>query len=320
MKCSQLFLEKIGQNPKFWTHFSQYFPKNDNFDSLIVGGYDDAKDGRESYKHTQALLRLMRCIMDWSDINNVNINMMNAKSQSISPKEFDLPKNFGNISNDSLREKLSGVVELAGKTDPTAFPNKDEVAKNIDFSLREQTQNRNINALDDLHVKSASVARTEDRSQNYEINYRRNSPDRLGANRQRNNRSLGISEDLTNRHYNHGRSVSQEKHEVKKTNYKRREKIQEVMNNIESLEKRLKYTYEGAAKGYVPGHMVESASKGYVPGHMVENLVVNPKYYDKPKSTANLKMYESMPDVLQNCITSETRFENRKASYDGSVS
>ena len=94
---------------------------------------------------------------------------------------------------------------------------------------------------------------------------------------------------------------------MQKTNYKRREKIQEVMNNIESLEKRLKYTYN-------------SATKGYVPGHMVESLVANPKYNDKPKSTANLKMYESMPNVLQNCITSETRFENRRASPDGSVS
>ena len=146
--------------------------------------------------------------MDWSDINKDNINMTNVRSQNISPDKFDLPKNFHNISNDSLREKLSGVVELAGKTDPTAFPNKDEAVKNIDFSLREQTQNRNINAVDDFHVKNPSVSRTEDKSQNYEINYRRNSPDRLGANRQRNNRSLGISEDLANRNYNHGRSVS----------------------------------------------------------------------------------------------------------------
>lgn len=312
-----MFLEKIRQNPKFWLHFSQYFPKNDSFDSLVVGGYDDVRDGKDSYKHTQALLRLMRCIMDWSDIvmgevnKNEVINMINAKSRSISPNQFE-PPNFNIIANDSLKGKISGVIEtnaeMIGKINYNLLENRNDAIKNIDFSDKISPTNKNHQkVIDDLNLKRPSVSRTEDMRAKYGFDHR-NSPDRMEALRERNNRSIGVSEDLANRNNSLTRSVHIKPQEYNKTNYKRREKIQEVMTNIESLEKRLRYTYDSSA-----------AKHKQLPKVVRDLNIINPKYHEKPKSETKIKISDSMPNITYDIMTSDPRFENRKLSPEGSV-
>ena len=81
-------MNSLKKNDKLHRHFLHYFPKADSFESLVLIPENSGLPDRTNPNHTEALIKLMKCFMDYSSIEPYEheTNKLNFKSGSFAKK------------------------------------------------------------------------------------------------------------------------------------------------------------------------------------------------------------------------------------------